>query len=432
MIIRRVPTDFRVEEVLTQTYLRSIQPEPDDGRNPGPARSHAVFRLSKTSLTTPEALAQLAAALRLSPGKLASAGLKDKHAVTVQHVTAALRPKSAVHPSGIRSLEGRSWRAELLGWSALAIDSAAIAHNRFVIVVRDIAPRRSEELEERAEVLSERGPTAEEGTRSLLIVNYFGDQRFGSARHGRGFAAASLVKGDFEKALRLLIGTPARKDTGKRRALTRAAASHWGDWPAVLAAIPRMPERRAVEVLAGHSAAPGADVEGGAGADRFREAFAALPAFTQSFCIEAYQSYLWNAIARDLVVRSVPADRPILRAEDDFGPMLFPRAADIPTAWRGCEVPMPSPGAAVPEACEDSIREVMAAEGLSMADLVVPGLRRPRFGAAVRPLVCTVARFNLSDPEADELGRPGRWKRTVCFDLPRGSYATVVLRALGQ
>ena len=38
----------------------------------------------------------------------------------------------------------------------------------------------------------------------------------------------------------------------------------------------------------------------------------------------------------------------------------------------------------------------------------------------------------MSPPEPDELGGGTRRKRTVEFELPRGAYATVVLRGLGQ
>ncbi len=85
------------------------------------------------------------------------------------------------------------------------------------------------------------------------------------------------------------------------------------------------------------------------------------------------------------------------------------------------------------EVTPEEIREVLAAEGIELSKLRVPGLRKPFFGEAPRPLFVRAAAFSISQPEPDELSsRQDKLKRTVRFDLPRGAYATVVLRALGQ
>lgn len=69
---------------------------------------------------------------------------------------------------------------------------------------------------------------------------------------------------------------------------------------------------------------------------------------------------------------------------------------------------------------------------LAVRDLNIPNLRRPQFGEADRPASVRASELHLSEPEPDDLGREGRLKRTISFNLPRGAYATVVLRSLGQ
>ena len=85
MTIRRVPTDFRVEEHADATFRESMRPAADS------RTLHAIYRLEKTSLSTPEATARLAKALAIKPGDVAHAGLKDKHAFTIQHISAKAR-----------------------------------------------------------------------------------------------------------------------------------------------------------------------------------------------------------------------------------------------------------------------------------------------------------------------------------------------------
>ncbi|MCA9288423.1 MAG: tRNA pseudouridine(13) synthase TruD, partial [Phycisphaerales bacterium] len=78
-----------------------------------------------------------------------------------------------------------------------------------------------------------------------------------------------------------------------------------------------------------------------------------------------------------------------------------------------------------------AVERVLAEEQLEQSRLTIPGLHRPYFGEAPRPLLVLAAGFAMSGAEPDDV-RPGRWVRRVSFRLPRGAYATVVLRALGQ
>jgi tRNA pseudouridine13 synthase len=402
MTIRRQPQDFLVSEVLRAEVLGLLRPS---------GGSHALYLLDKQSRTTPDAVAALARALHVPAGQVAYAGLKDKHARTRQHVSVPLaaRPPEARHAAPAPALSDLNWSATLLGTLPRAIAASDIDHNAFDLVVRDLTPAALSEMDRRAALLRDGA--------DLLIINYFGDQRFGSARHAGGFAGAALVRGDFEHALRLLIGTPARKDSGPRRTLTRALASRWGQWPALAAELPRCPERRAVEALA-------------TGAT-FAQAFAALPNLLQVLSVEAYQSHLWNAAARSLAADAADrAGTESLRTDDDFGEMVFP-PAPAARELEHLRMPAPAPGVEPCPPWGEALTAALASEGLTFDDLRIPGLRRPAFGAAERPLVVRAMGIDLSPPARDDLAGK-RPMRRVRFALPRGAYATVVLRALGQ
>ncbi|MFO0962487.1 MAG: tRNA pseudouridine(13) synthase TruD [Phycisphaerales bacterium] len=405
MAIRRSPEDFRVDERLAPGFHDALAGSPDA------AHPHALVRLTKTSLTTPDACAHLARVLRVPVGAVVAAGLKDRHAVTAQHCTVRAPGPEAARALE-RSPEGHGWRALLLGWSAQPIDASAIEANEFEIVVRGLHAAEVQAMHARAAALAADGGGG--APRTLLLANYFGDQRFGGARHGRGFAAQSLVAGDFLQAIRLLVGTPARKDHGTQRAFTRACATHWGEWKTLLAALPRRPERRAFEILA----------RGGDPA----EAFVALPNFLQTMCIEAFQSLLWNDALRRL---HAALGEPLLRTPDDFGELLFAPATRVPAAWHDAAMPMPSPAMAPAPPWDAAMRAALEAHGVEAASLRVPGLHRPFFGHAERPMLVRAMDVELRDEGADPTQRSRRVVRAR-FALPRGAYATVVLRALGQ
>ncbi|HVZ94391.1 MAG TPA: tRNA pseudouridine(13) synthase TruD [Phycisphaerales bacterium] len=414
MTIRKAPSEFIVEERIGDAFREALAEKHDI------AHTNATFELRKVSLTTPDAARLLARELGASPGAVSYAGLKDRHAETVQWMTVESR---AIRSEPKEVIEGHNWAARLVGWSPRAILAEAIDGNRFTIVVRNLSKETSAEMDRRVSLLRD-----ESG--ALLIVNYFGAQRFGSARHGKGFAGPALIRGDFEAALRLLIATPARKDSGKTRAITRAAATHWGKWEKLLAEMPSSPERRAIDALA----------SGGS----FKEAFCLLPAITQQMAVEAYQSLLWNQAARRIADqiaatsgsgarsgdrKGTPA---ILKSPDDFGEMRFPIAQAVAATWRDIQLPLFAKGTELREPWKRAAEETLRTEGITVGDLRIPGLKKPYFGEAMRPLFARADHFELSKPEKDETSKSDRCKRLLTFDLPRGAYATVVLRALGQ
>ncbi len=414
MTIRRQPGDFRVDETADPGWLAAIEPQP------GPTHMHAVFRVVKQSLTTPEACAKLARALGVSVARLEYAGLKDKHARTRQHVSVApagglalVSPSSADGPP---LGDGDAWSASLLGYAPRAVDASIIASNHFEIMVRGLTGEEAGSIAARASVLrTHDGPG---GDARLIMTNYFGDQRFGSARHGAGFAARRLIDGDFEGAIRLLIATPARKDSGSRRVTTRTLAAHWGRWADCLKTVGGV-ERHAIALLAS-----------GRG---FREAFGALPHTEQTMCIEAYQSFLWNGAAR-VLTRSL-GDEGMLVSPDDFGEMCFAPAARIPEQLLPATMPLPASGVSLEQPWATAMEASLHAEGLTMERLAIPGLRRPAFRAAARPLFAIATDVEFGAVERDEFAAsrsPRRFARAISFALPRGAYATVLLRALGQ
>lgn len=406
MTIRKQPEDFRVQETLRDDTLVHLVTASDT------SHTHALLTLSKSSLTTPDACSMLARVLGVKAGVISYAGLKDKHACTVQHVSVPTASDAALVMKLQAPLQDRNWSAQLVGFLPRPLEAADIASNRFTIVVRDLTRAASDDMARRADALwSETG---------ITLVNYFGDQRFAGVRDD--FAAVHLVRGDFETALRLLVAVPHRKDMGKKREFTRLAATHWGDWKKITMHAPHVPEKRAIEALAAGRPA--------------QEAFAQLPNLSQQMCVDAFQSHIWNGAACRCVERAVARSQ-VLVADDPFGPMAFPTSEQwlLPPLlhWPATNVPMPSPEAAGPAAWMEALEHELVQHRLTLADLQVPGLRRPAFGAAPRPLAVRVADFAMSDAEKDDLDATGkRGKRTLSFSLPRGAYATVLLRALGQ
>lgn len=476
MAIRTYPSDFQVTELLTPEATRLLAEPPSDpssgSKSPAkPARPityHQWWRLDKVSLSTPEAIDRFARAARISSGSISYVGLKDKHAQTSQYISTPVAHKDLASPlpaalgstapvskaeedadddadssgEALSPSSAPTPTPQLASWSATPLarlpESLAAHHvagNAFIITIRRLSTNDLRTITHRLNAFTANSNFA-------LFTNYFGAQRFGSARHGEGFAAPLLVKGDYLGGLKLLLASPARKDTGPWRAFTRIAAEHWPSaefiaggtktdhqqhFRSLVGKLPNIPEKRAVQALA-QGESP-------------RDAFGELPAFLQTMCVEAYQSWLWNEAARRTMHAAANSQANLIIADhDEFTPMAFLPASKVPASLLAITAPLPSP-ALPPSAPTDdlflrSLHETLAAQGHAATELKLPGLRRPAFIENTRPLICRATDLAFDthlDPSARQADATAKPHHAVLqFSLPRGSYATVLLRALGQ
>jgi len=398
MAIKRAPEEFLVEETLTAEAAAEIRPS--GGR-------FALYRLTKTGWTTPEAVYAVARALGIKPAALAIGGLKDKHARTLQHLSLDTAGLPGPAPE---SLAGDNWAALRLGTVRRPMSADSVAGNRFRIVIRKLSAEACARMDAATVDFALPGrPTG------LRVVNYFGVQRFGSARHGQGFAARHLVRDEWEAGLRMILTAVARKDDRRLKEAKRAIEAGWGDWKTVLAALPpRGPLRGPVERLA----------RGGS----YAVAFQGLPYIDQQMHVEAFQSFLWNETARRTVEAGCPG--PLRVAEMRYGRLVHPPAASVTGELASLCLPLLCPETHLEGPWKIPAEQVLAAEQIGLKRLRLPGLRRPWFGGTPRRLFLETEECDLGAPSPDEHA-PGRLRRTLTLWLPRAAYATVVLQALG-
>ena len=165
-VTRSQPEDFAVEEL-------PIYP-PDGGAG------HLLVWLRKRSLTTEDAVREVAKQLRIHPGDIGVAGLKDRDAVTRQQISVPANSEESIarfqHPaielSDPRPHSHKLRRGHLRG-------------NRFVIVVRELAVD-PEQAQLRVQAKLER-------LAAIGLRNYYGPQRFGEGARNLESGLASLA-----------------------------------------------------------------------------------------------------------------------------------------------------------------------------------------------------------------------------------------------
>lgn len=384
MKLKTIPDDFRVRELLDWQEV--------------PGGNYVVHRLHKEKLSTPEALALLVRECDVDRGAIAYAGLKDRQAVTDQFLTIERRAVDLRLPN---------LRVQAVGTTDRPITSKQSRGNAFTIVIRSLQPTEAARLRRSLPSLVKTG-----------FPNYFDDQRFGSLRHGQGFPMRSVLVGDFERALQQLVAEPSPVAITGDVKLKNALQLRWGDWDAC-ARIARGP---AYEPLFQHLQQ---------NPDDFRGALEFVPLRLRVIHAFAYQSYLWNrAVSRLLRGGVLSAQR--LRISTLAGDLLAWKylAPDREAKLRTMQTPLFGiDGEGGSEPFRRAMIEELRAAGLKRADFTtheVPGMiwkEEPR-DVLVKPT--EVADVVISPDEMN----PGRVAATLQFALPRGAYATMLVKRL--
>ena len=104
--------------------------------------------------------------------------------------------------------------------------------------------------------------------------------------------------------------------------------------------------------------------------------------------------------------------------------------AAIREHWESLVLPLPSARLKADPAADYAplLDAVMAEAGVPLDRMRVPGLHKPFFSKGDRPARIAPAGLTAS-AAADEV-HPGRTKLALAFELPRGAYATMVVKRL--
>jgi tRNA pseudouridine13 synthase len=385
MKVKQQPEDFQVEE------LTDVAPT---GQG-----AFGFYRLEKRGWSTPDALAAIRRRWQLEPRRLSYGGLKDRHAVTVQYLTIFHGPRRKLRHSGIT--------VDYLGQLPRAYDSADIRANRFRLTLRHFT---ADGIRHALQALDE--------VRADGVPNYFDDQRFGSVEPGQDFVARLLVLGRFEDALRQALAAPYEHDRAAQKQEKALLQAHWGNWPLLKEQLPRGHTRSLVDYLLQHPA-------------DFRGAVARLRPELRGLYLSAYQSHLWNRmLARWIEGHCRPEQMVSVGVKLGAVPMWRHLDEDQRRDFAGLMLPLPSARLRIDPADPRAalVQSVLADEGLELRQMQVKGVRELFFSKGERAALCLPANLEAVSA-ADEL-KEGREKLTLGFELPRGSYATLIVKRI--
>ena len=337
--------------------------------------NHIIVKLRKQNMTTLEAIGKLSNMLHISRDRIGYAGNKDKRAVTEQYISI-----QGVSEEDVRQIFTDEFDIEVIG-EGHHIGLGNLSANRFEILIRDLNL-----------------PIEDIRNRSLKIVeeldgkfpNYFGDQRFGSARPITHQVGRHILRGEYEKAVWTYIAKPYDSEY---KSIRKTRQKLWESRDPEDAA-EKFPESyRYEKTLLYHLTKNEGDYKG---------AIKRLPEGLQQLFIHAYQSWIFNRVLSNLL-------------EDGW----FDPEYEIPLVGFKTDLKDNKP--------ENMIEEILEEEGVSQEDFRLQDFPELRSEGSFRRAFADFRNFEILDIEEDDLNMTQN-KMRVKFDLPKGCYATVLLR----
>lgn len=334
---------------------------------------YRVFTLEKQNWDTIAAIKALARAIGVSPKRFGYAGNKDKRALTKQRVSVwgveADRLKGVNFP-GIALADFTP--------SDKGLSLGDLKGNKFRITVRNVDKGGLEEkLGETNSELTEKG-----------APNYFGYQRFGVVRANTHLVGKELVKGRIEGAVMKYLGYPFPSE----REDAREAREYLDETMDFRGALKRFPNRLKYERTMLHYLIKNPRDYAGA--------LRRLPKKLSILFVHAYQSYLFNKV--------------------------LSRILDEGRALVNKRVPLFGYDSSHSEGRIGEIeKEILEEEGIMLKNFWIKSMPELSTKGFLRD-ACITIEVGLRIRE-DELN-PGKRSFTASFTLPKGSYATVVMR----
>ncbi len=395
--LRRKSEDFIVEEIGEDWNY-------EGGR-------YLVLEVEKVDWDTHHLVRDLSRQLKISQKRFGWAGTKDKNAVTRQRMSIASLDEKELDRITLPGV-----KIKVLGKSNRSVSLGDLRGNRFIVRITEI------DLDEEEAARRLDGVTKEIEAFGGL-PNYFGVQRFGEVRPVTHLVGEALVRGDPEKAVLTYLALPFPGEPETTRAV-RSRLLEDRDFASALKEYPfRLRYERA---MMSRLMEEGVD---------WAHSFDVLAPNLKRLFVHAYQSLIFNRILSKRMISGLPLDRAVEGDVVCFSKGGLPdvdkiqkvdatnREAVNRLAERGrafVTLPLFGYRSEFAEGAPGEIeRSVLDEEGVTFSDFRVeanpdlgsPGHRRPAL-LKLDPVV-----------EMEEEG-----SALIKFDLPAGSYATVVLR----
>ena len=364
--IKQIPEDFVVREIFEKQRISKddLNYESKSSYASSEEKGFYVwFTLKKTNWDLFRALKLISRKLGVSIKRFGYAGVKDKRAVTYQKISVWNVPVERLKRMKIKDLE-------LSGFEKAKerVNLGNLKGNKFKITVRDIEKKEKNRMEKNLENVKKKG-----------FLNYFGEQRFG-IRNNTHLVGKAIVRNRLKEAVWIYLtheGNEKEEVEKYRRKLSRTKDLKLG-----LKECPRLLHNELA--LLNHLVKNPNDYAG---------ALRKIPKKFRRMFVHAYQSYLWNRlveVSKELCI-------PIIGFQTDI------------TKYK----------------TKKQIEKILKSEKITKSDFRIKSMPELSSKGSERERLVKAKgmKWRFEKDEKNE----NRLKCVLEFEIPRGSYATVLL-----
>ncbi len=389
--IKKNTEDFHVQEIISNIFLKQISPEQTT------SNIFPVYEIRKKGMDSSHAILTLRKKTGLD---LKIVGIKDAKATTIQYASSSTARKV------IKNIDLGKIKLTLVGFSRKPIEKNNLVGNTFDI--RIVEPKR-DKLDNIAQFLCDIN----------RLGNYYGLQRFGSERLVTHLVGKAILERKFDKATEILLTYTTKYDSKFSREIREKLRDIKSN-PNLLREIP-----------------PGMDIEKNLAQAILRgkdsiSALRTIPINIRRLFVQAFQAYLFNktlSIAiRDDFSLTVPEENDLcFDVFDDnliFGKIRKYEKEKL-TDSRMQRLPIIRlPGYSFQPGknrFDKIIKEFMKHENITAKDFFIKEMQELSESGGFRQACYVCKNFKYKKEENSLL---------VGFSVPKGSYATVLLREL--
>jgi len=380
--IKRVNEEFRVSEVIDTSFLANISTVQDEHHK------YPLYILEKRNIDSNHAIFEIRRKLGI---KLKVIGLKDAKAVTKQYASSEQTKNIIKEAATAHTL------LSLKGFTKTPIGKSSLSGNAFTITIHD--PIISDISSFIPEIKN--------------IANFYGLQRFGSERMVTHLVGKEIVKRNFQKAVELLLSFTTEYDTTMSIEIRNKSR----DPKKYSQIIRELPKRMDIEYQVMSV------LEKGKGPIA---ALRSVPINIRRLFVQAYQAYIFNkclsiaVLNGENVVRSKEGDlcfeienSSVFGRIRKYNPSTDLISQTVPAIRLIGYTFQPGKGR-----FDKITEEIMSTEGITPREFYIKEMQELSAQGGFRQAPLWSKDFTF------------RGSLTVCFKLPKGSYATTLLREL--
>jgi len=412
-IVKEITEDGEVLEIRDDNPPIYFSEDIDD--------KYTTFNLVKINKETFEAINSISSTLKVPINQISYSGLKDKCSISVQKISI-----KGNHVEQLEKLKLKDIFIRNIVPSSKAVKLGSNRGNFFVITIRNIEKQKNLHrlIEKIFNFIQKHG-----------FLNYYGLQRFGNFRPNSHLIGRYLLEGNFEKAFEEFIFTTYSTESARIRKF-RSRLKKERNYEDVIRSFPKglNYERLLIEYLIQE------DYD-------YEKAFDNLPSYLFRLLISSFQSYVFNRIISLRLKNEISPIKPVkgdvisILDDDNGNPThasyIYGFSLDkyLKEALRLNRASIVIPLIGYDTDLSDYplmqklFNMLMSEDGFNEDIFKSKYMREHDFKGTFRRMTVKPIGLKIIEFREDEIFK-GKLKLKIEFSLPRGSYATMLLREL--